>query len=46
MRNHIPYGKQNITEEDIRAVSLALQDDYLTQGPKKLLPITSVANML
>ena len=36
MRNHIPYGKQNITEEDIRAVSLALQDDYLTQGPKIL----------
>ncbi len=36
MRNPIPYGKQHITEEDIRAVSLALKDDYLTQGPKIL----------
>jgi UDP-4-amino-4,6-dideoxy-N-acetyl-beta-L-altrosamine transaminase len=30
----IPYGKQNITEEDIKAVIEALQSDYLTQGPK------------
>jgi len=30
----IPYGKQNITEEDIQAVIQALQSDYLTQGPK------------
>ena len=29
----IPYGKQNITEEDIQAVSEALKADYLTQGP-------------
>jgi len=29
----IPYGKQNITEEDIVAVSKALVGDYLTQGP-------------
>ena len=36
MRNPIPYGTQHITEDDIRAVSLALQDDYLTQGPKIL----------
>lgn len=34
--NHkiIPYGKQNITEEDIQAVVEALKSDYLTQGPK------------
>jgi UDP-4-amino-4,6-dideoxy-N-acetyl-beta-L-altrosamine transaminase len=29
----IPYGKQNITNEDIEAVSQALLGDYLTQGP-------------
>lgn len=29
----IPYGKQNITEEDIHAVVNALKGDYLTQGP-------------
>ncbi len=30
----IPYGKQNITKEDIDAVIAALQSDYLTQGPR------------
>lgn len=29
----IPYGRQHITEEDIQAVTNALQSDYLTQGP-------------
>ncbi|WP_396146327.1 UDP-4-amino-4,6-dideoxy-N-acetyl-beta-L-altrosamine transaminase [Flavobacterium sp.] len=29
----IPYGKQNITEEDIQAVGKALKGDFLTQGP-------------
>ncbi|WP_445721894.1 UDP-4-amino-4,6-dideoxy-N-acetyl-beta-L-altrosamine transaminase [Flavobacterium sp.] len=29
----IPYGKQNITEEDILAVTNALKGDFLTQGP-------------
>ena len=29
----IPYGKQNITEEDILAVTKALKGDFLTQGP-------------
>ena len=29
----IPYGKQNITEEDIEAVIDTLKSDYLTQGP-------------
>jgi UDP-4-amino-4,6-dideoxy-N-acetyl-beta-L-altrosamine transaminase len=32
--NIIPYGKQNITKEDIDSVIAALQSDYLTQGPK------------
>jgi UDP-4-amino-4,6-dideoxy-N-acetyl-beta-L-altrosamine transaminase len=30
----IPYGRQNITEEDIKVVVETLQSDYLTQGPK------------
>ena len=30
----IPYGKQHITEEDIKAVVDTLQSDFLTQGPK------------
>ncbi len=33
-KNIIPYGKQHITQEDIDAVVLALQSDFLTQGPK------------
>lgn len=32
--NFIPYGRQNITEEDIDAVINVLKSDYLTQGPK------------
>ena len=32
--NSIPYGRQNITEEDIDAVTKTLQADFLTQGPK------------
>ena len=30
----IPYGRQNITDQDIQAVNETLQSDYLTQGPK------------
>jgi UDP-4-amino-4,6-dideoxy-N-acetyl-beta-L-altrosamine transaminase len=30
----IPYGKQNITDEDIQAVVESLKSNYLTQGPK------------
>lgn len=33
MKKIIPYGKQNITKEDIDSVSNALVGDYLTQGP-------------
>ena len=29
----IPYGRQNITQEDIDVVIEALQSDFLTQGP-------------
>jgi UDP-4-amino-4,6-dideoxy-N-acetyl-beta-L-altrosamine transaminase len=32
--NIIPYGKQNITKEDIDFVIQALKSDYLTQGPR------------
>ena len=35
-QNPIPYGRQNITEEDILAVVETLKSDYLTQGPKIL----------
>lgn len=34
MTKPIPYGRQNITEEDLKAVVETLQSDYLTQGPK------------
>lgn len=35
MSNHtIPYGRQEITPEDIQAVIETLQSDFLTQGPK------------
>jgi UDP-4-amino-4,6-dideoxy-N-acetyl-beta-L-altrosamine transaminase len=30
----IPYGRQNITQEDVEAVIEVLHSDYLTQGPK------------
>lgn len=30
----IPYGRQNIDQEDIDAVVTTLQSDFLTQGPK------------
>lgn len=30
----IPYGKQHITEDDIKAVVETLKSDFLTQGPK------------
>lgn len=33
-RSIIPYGKQEITEEDIQAVVETLRSNYLTQGPK------------
>src|SRR5690606_27009511 len=36
MLKAIPYGRQNITEEDIQAVIETLKSDYLTQGPKIL----------
>jgi dTDP-4-amino-4,6-dideoxygalactose transaminase len=32
--NIIPYGRQHITGEDIKAVNETLFSDYLTQGPK------------
>jgi UDP-4-amino-4,6-dideoxy-N-acetyl-beta-L-altrosamine transaminase len=33
---NIPYGKQNITQQDIDAVVATLKSDFLTQGPKVL----------
>lgn len=34
MDKAIPYGRQHISEADIKAVVEALQHDYLTQGPR------------
>ena len=34
MSHSIPYGRQSITEEDIKAVVETLGADFLTQGPK------------
>ncbi|HKK74713.1 MAG TPA: UDP-4-amino-4,6-dideoxy-N-acetyl-beta-L-altrosamine transaminase [Saprospiraceae bacterium] len=34
MATAIPYGKQHITEADIKAVTEVLRADYLTTGPK------------
>lgn len=34
--NPIPYGRQEITENDILAVTEALKADFLTQGPRIL----------
>ncbi|SNZ03788.1 UDP-4-amino-4,6-dideoxy-N-acetyl-beta-L-altrosamine transaminase [Persephonella hydrogeniphila] len=34
MEIHIPYGRQFIDEEDIKAVIKVLKSDYITQGPK------------
>jgi len=30
---HIPYGRQDITQADIDTVVAVLQSDFLTQGP-------------
>lgn len=34
IRKPIPYGRQNITNEDVATVIETLKSDYLTQGPK------------
>jgi UDP-4-amino-4,6-dideoxy-N-acetyl-beta-L-altrosamine transaminase len=34
MKRNIPYGKQQITEDDTKAVVDALHSDFLTQGPR------------
>jgi dTDP-4-amino-4,6-dideoxygalactose transaminase len=32
--NPIPYGRQSISEADLKAVTETLSSDFLTQGPK------------
>ena len=34
MRKPIPYGRQHINDDDIKAVIETLKSEYLTQGPK------------
>lgn len=33
IKNHIPYGRQSIDADDIKAVIKVLRSDWLTQGP-------------
>lgn len=33
-QHHLPYGRQNVTEEDIAAVVAVLRSDWLTCGPE------------
>ncbi|MCL4171360.1 UNVERIFIED_CONTAM: hypothetical protein GTU68_035657, partial [Idotea baltica] len=40
----IPYGKQDVDEDDIAAVIAVLKSDFLTQGPKVPLFEETVAN--
>ena len=47
MKNTIPYGRQNITNEDIDEVVNVLKSDYLTQGknvPEFESTITKITN--
>ena len=40
----IPYGKQDITQQDVDSVIEVLKSDFLTQGPKVPLFEKAVAN--
>lgn len=40
----IPYGRQEITQDDIEAVVEVLQSDFLTQGPKVFAFESAVSN--
>ena len=42
----IPYGKQDISNEDIEAVKDVLNSDFITQGPKVSQFEESFQNML
>lgn len=32
-KDYVPYGRQDVSEDDIRAVEAVLRSDWLTQGP-------------
>jgi len=40
----IPYGRQNVTDDDVNAVIQVLRSDYLTQGPAVTAFETAVAS--
>lgn len=44
MRDYIPYGQQNISQDDIDAVVKVLRSDFLTQGPAIMAFERQVAN--
>ena len=33
-RLNIPYGRQQVTDQDIKEVERVLRSDFLTQGPE------------
>jgi hypothetical protein len=41
----IPYGHQWIDEDDISSVVEVLRSDWITQGPKKVMPRASFTSM-
>ena len=34
IKKHIPYGRHNVTDDDIKSVVKVLQSENLTQGPE------------
>jgi UDP-4-amino-4,6-dideoxy-N-acetyl-beta-L-altrosamine transaminase len=34
VKTHIPYGRQDIVDDDVAAVTAVLRSDFLTQGPQ------------
>ena len=44
LKKVIPYGRQNISDEDIKSVVDVLKSDYLTQGPELIKFEKAIAN--
>ena len=43
--NTIPYGRQDINQDDIDAVVALLCSDFLTRGPVVFVPDTGVTDL-
>ena len=46
MKIDLPYGKQNINQEDIDLIVKTLKSDFLTQGPTVPLFEKSISNLV